>query len=68
MIQVKTFKGTEFQQEELEDQLNNWIKENNIKVVDIKISLSPQSSSDRKRVGMRDLSSDLLYAVIYETE
>ncbi len=68
MIQVKTFKGTEFEQEELETQLNNWIRENNIKVVDIKISLSPQSTSNRQRVGMRDLSSDLLYAVIYETE
>jgi len=59
MIFVRTFKGYEDKILQLDAQVNAWIQEHGVKVVDVKIALGHEPAG-------RSGSGDLIYAVIYE--
>ena len=61
MIFVRTFKGYEDKTRELDSTVNEWIVLHNIKVFDIKATLSHEP-------GARSGSGDLLYTVLYEAD
>ena len=61
MIFVKTFKGYEDKPLVIDERVNNWIKANNIDVVDIKATLSHEP-------GAKHGSGDLIYAVMYKAD
>jgi len=61
MIFVKTFKGYEDKPLVIDERVNNWIKANNIEVVDIKATLSHEP-------GAKHGSGDLIYAVMYKAD
>ena len=62
MVFVKTFKGYEDKTLQLDATVNDWIVKSQVKVVDVKTSLSHESG------GGRAGSGDLLYTVLYEAE
>lgn len=68
MLQVKIFKNLEFHYDETAEELNNWIRENQIDVVDIRVQLSPQSPGAGAPVGGDHEESDLLCYVVYRAE
>ena len=61
MIFIKTFKGYEDKTLMLDADVNTWIVQNKVDVVDIKSALSHEHES---RAG----SGDLLYTVLYRAE
>ena len=64
MQRVKIFKSIESELSSLEAQINNWIAEDNITVINIFGNIAPQSPSGP---GMGTLSSsDVLVVVLYE--
>jgi len=67
MIQVKTFRGLEHEHEQLCEQVNTWIRDNNIRVVSVDMNMAPQSklSDSVLRTGT---SSDLMIGVTYEVD
>jgi hypothetical protein len=67
MIQVKTFRGLEHEHEELTEQLNTWIRENNIRVVSVDLNLAPQSKLPDS-VLRSGTSSDVMMLVTYEVD
>lgn len=58
MLFVKTFKGYEDKTLQLDQQVNDWVRQHAVEVVDIKPSLSHET-------GSLSGSGDLLYTVIY---
>ena len=68
MQQVKLFKSVEVEISELETEINNWIRENGIRVVSIQGNIAPQTISDPKAESARRFApSDVLMVVTYET-
>lgn len=67
MIQIKTFKGLEHEHELLDGAVNAWIRENKIRVQDVKLVLAPQSKISGN-VLRQGTSSDVMVLVTYETE
>lgn len=65
MIQVKIFKNLEFQYGELANEVNGWIKDNKIDVVDIRVQMSPQSPGESSQLGTGSGDSDLMAYVVY---
>jgi hypothetical protein len=61
MIFVKTFKGYDDKTAQLDDQVNKWIGDNRVDVVDIKAVLAHDPSS-RSQLG------DVLYVIQYNAE
>lgn len=61
MIFVKTFKGYEDKTRQLDHDVNTWIAQNQVDVVDVKAVLSHEHEA-------RHGSGDLLYAVMYRAE
>ena len=68
MQQVKLFKSVEAEISGLETEVNNWIRENGVRVVSIQGNIAPQTVSDFKAVTSGRFSpSDVLLVVTYET-
>ena len=67
MVQIKTFKGLEHEHELLEEAVNSWIRENNARVLDVKLVLAPQSKVPNN-VLRQGTSSDVMVLVTYETD
>ena len=65
---VKFFKCLEYDFQELESQINDWIKAEKINVVCLNVQLTPQSLGSDDRLGEPGLQSDLLCVVLYEAE
>lgn len=69
MQQLKFFKGLETDLEALEDEINKWIRDAKVRIVNIFGNLSPQSMTGE---GTRNLSrpgfasSDVLLVIVYE--
>lgn len=61
MLFVKTFKGYEDKTPQLDQQVNDWVRQHAVDVVDIKPSLSHEP-------GSRSGSGDLLYTVVYRAD
>ncbi len=61
MIFVKTFKGYEDKTLQLDTDVNGWIAQNAVDVVDVKAVLSHEP-------GSRARSGDLLYSVVYRAD
>jgi hypothetical protein len=61
MIFVRTFKGYEDKTAALDEAANEWISQNAVDVVDIKVVLSHEP-------GGRASTGDLLFAVLYRAD
>jgi len=61
MLFVRTFKGYEDRTREVDEHVNNWVAQHQVKVVDIKPLLSHEQGS---RAG----SGDLLICLVYEAD
>ncbi len=61
MIFVKTFKGYEDKLVALDAEVNQWIGQNAIEIVDVKTAMSHENGS---RAG----SGDVLYTVLYRND
>lgn len=71
MQQVKFFKGVETDLPRLEIQINQWLAESGVRVIQIVGNMAPQTMlNDPKSLGGPTLSphlpSDVLVAVLYE--
>lgn len=72
MQQIKLFKGLEGELSNLEREINHWIAENHIKVLQIEANIAPQGASTRPAeggaigLGKSFVSSDVLVVVLYE--
>jgi hypothetical protein len=66
VLHVKIFKALEFHFDELSREVNEWIRENRIDAVDIRVQLSPQSQG-AQTISDSD-ESDLLCYVVYRAE
>ena len=65
MQQVKFFKCLGYDSSKLETEINQWIRDNQVKIVDIKIQLSPPPPG----AGLQKASagqSELVCLVVYE--
>ncbi len=62
MIFIKTFKGYEDKLLDLDTEVNRWIAQNRVDVVDIKTALSHERESSS-----RMHSGDLIYTVLYRS-
>ena len=70
MQQIKIFKTIEPEIESLEKQINAWIRDNNVRVVNVFGNIAPQSgAADLKAVTTSRgfAPSDVLVIVVYET-
>ncbi len=77
MHQVKLFKGIESEIDELERDINTWLKSNGAKVVNIFGNIAPQTvrpdlrpphTLGGERIGGRAYdASDVFLAIVYET-
>lgn len=66
MLQVKIFKRLEFRYTELEEEVNRWIREHEIDVVDIRVQIAPQSPG--QFTGHAEfVESDVICYVVYRT-
>ena len=65
MRQVKLFKGLEADIKDLESEVNEWIRQNNVRVARITGNIAPQS--ERTDGKTRFSSSDILIIVEFET-
>ena len=64
MQQIKIFKSIESELGSLEDEINEWISEQSVKIVKIFGNIAPQSPSTP---GMGSFSSsDVLVVIVYE--
>ena len=61
MIFVKTFKGYDDKTAQLDDQVNKWISDNRVEVLDVKAVMAHDPSS-RSQLG------DVLYTILYKAE
>lgn len=62
MIFVRTFKGYEDKVGDLDAEVNRWIAQNHVEVIDIKTALSHEKESVS-----RMHSGDLIYTVLYRS-
>lgn len=67
MLQVRIFKNLEFHYNDLANEVNKWIVENKIDVVDIRVQISPQSTSEGSSLSS-DTESDVLCYVVYRIQ
>ena len=65
MQQVKIFKSIESELNTLEEEINEWIAENNAKVINITGNIAAQSTSSGS-LGDSFSGSDVLLFVLYE--
>ena len=66
MQQVKIFKSIESELWSLQDEINDWIRDNNVKIIQITGNIAPQSDTSSAG-GMGSFSaSDVLVIVLYE--
>lgn len=72
MLQIKIFVGIESDQSGLSGEVNDWIASNNIKVVEIKGNIAPQTlakeASSMSSTGRSFRPSDIFVMVIYEKD
>ena len=61
MIFIKTFKGYEDKAMSLDADVNNWVAQNAVDVVDVKAVLSHEHEA-------RASSGDLLYTILYRAD
>lgn len=70
MHQIKTFKGLESDLTGLENEVNTWLAQSRVKVVQVIGNIAPQSISPAaKGSGLTTTefaSSDVLFVVVYE--
>lgn len=67
MRQIKIFKCLEHQCTELEDQVNGWIRDSKVDVVDVRLQLAPQSPGVDKDTALGEgVQSDVMCLVVYE--
>jgi hypothetical protein len=69
MHQIKIFRGVESQLPQLETQVNNWLSENNVKVLNIFGNISPQSQPPDPKGVLIDggfPASDVILIVHYD--
>lgn len=70
MQQIKLFKGVENELRELENEVNGWIRQNQVRVVSIQGNISPQTIQPEAKAGIGSSTfsaSDLFVIVVYET-
>jgi len=67
MLQLKTFRGLEHEHDQVCEQVNAWIRENNIRVVSVDLNMAPQSKLPDS-VLRSGTSSDLMILVTYEVD
>jgi hypothetical protein len=71
MQQIKIFRGIESEIEELEQRINRWLSESQVRVVQMFGNISPQSAgADAAGHGLTKgqfAPSDILVVVLYET-
>jgi len=67
MVQIKTFRGLEHEHDQVCDQINAWIRDNNIRVVSVAMNMAPQSKVPDS-VLRSGTSSDLMVLVTYEVD
>lgn len=67
MRQIKIFKCLEHQCTELQDEVNAWIRDSKVDVVDVRLQLAPQSSGVGKDTSLGEgVQSDVMCLVVYE--
>jgi len=66
MHQVKFFKGIETELTPLQEQVNEWLRENNAKVVNMFGNIAPQTTRSGTEGSRQFLPSDIFVAVVYE--
>ncbi len=67
MVQVKTFKGLEHEHDQLTERVNEWIRDNSVRVLNVTLHLAPQSKV-RDSALRAGTSSDLMILVTYEVD
>lgn len=68
MQQVRLFKGVENELREFEREINGWLQENDVKIVNVFGNIAPQSVSGDSKLGRKFESSDLFVVIVYEKE
>lgn len=69
MQQIKIFKGIETETSSLEAEVNAWLAETGVRVVNVFGNIAPQSASSDSGPGLggsRFAPSDVLMVVVYE--
>jgi hypothetical protein len=66
MQQIKIFSGEEDGTAGLEKDINAWLRESGVKVVNIFGNIAPQTGTAEARPGRRFAASDVMIAVLYE--
>ena len=67
MQQIKIFKGVEAEVSMLENDVNEWLRESNVRVLNITGNIAPQSGAASDSGTHRFAPSDVLLIVLYET-
>jgi hypothetical protein len=65
MQQVKLFKGTETELEDLQESINTWIKQHGTKVISITGNIAPQTGHGGGSLNTF-ATSDVLVVILYE--
>lgn len=72
MQQIKLFVGTESEVRTLEDNANEWLRENDVDVINMFGNIAPQTMShivtQTENAGRRFQPSDLFLAIVYNTK
>ena len=69
MHQIKIFKGIETEVAALEAEVNNWLAESGVEVVQIVGNIAPQSNSPTKSTGLTKsvfAPSDIMLVVVFK--
>ena len=64
MQQVRIFEVLETNLQELEDEINTWLRETGVKIISITGNVAPQSQTSQPKA--RPAPSDVLLVVLYE--
>lgn len=64
MQQVRIFEVLETNLQELEDEINTWLRETKVKIISITGNVAPQSQISQPKA--RPAPSDVLLVVLYE--
>lgn len=68
MRQIRFFKCLEYEHLDMQEQVNAWIREDKIDVVDVKLQLSPQSVAGEGNALGEGNQSDVMCVVIYDVK
>lgn len=68
MHQIRLFKGVENEVRELEREINAWLQESGVKVVNMFGNIAPQSGVADAKLGKKFEASDLFICVVYEQD